>query len=177
LSWLLRHGARDAGIDMDAAGWAPVPQVLAALGISADELQAAVDHNTKQRLQRCGDRIRASQGHSMAGTPVTLEALEASWEPVEPVGMAWHGTQRSALDSIRRDGLLPGDRTHVHLAASPDSERGKRTAVDVLLGVDLARLGAAGLHVYQAPNEVLLVRRVPPELIVETNELDGSRAS
>ena len=59
LSWLLRHGAGAVGLDMDAAGWVPVAQVLAAPRISRAELEAAVRTNDKGRLQLAGDRVRA----------------------------------------------------------------------------------------------------------------------
>ncbi len=58
----------------------------------------AVEHNDKQRLQVDGDRIRACQGHSLEGMPVTCEALENSWERVHPDHLLWHGTNRAALD-------------------------------------------------------------------------------
>jgi putative RNA 2'-phosphotransferase len=167
LSWLLRHGAIESGLDMSPAGWTPVAQVLSTLGVTEEALRRVVDRNSKLRFEWQGDMIRASQGHSRAGTPVTVEALEASWDPVEPSGRAWHGTKRSKLDSIRREGINPGDRTHVHLAASPDSQRGKRSDVDVLLEIDISGLSEEGLTLYRAPNDVLLVRRVPPGLITE----------
>lgn len=173
LSWLLRHGALESGVDMSPAGWAPVPQVLSVLGIADADLARVVDRNNKQRFELRDGQIRASQGHSRAGTPVTAEALEATWEPVEPPGQAWHGTRRSKLDSIVRLGLTPGERTHVHLAAGPDSERGKRTDVDVLLAVDIGCLRDEGLTVYRSPNDVLLVRRVPPRCISEICESTG----
>jgi len=63
--------------------------------------------------------------------------------------------------AIRREGLEPGRRTHVHLAPSKDSQVGRRTSVEVLLGVD-----PGNLAVYRAPNGVLLTREVPPDAIV-----------
>ena len=77
LSWLLRHGAREVGLPMDAAGWVSVPEVLRALSITRAQLEHAVATNRKRRLQLDGERVRACQGHSADGTPVTLEALEA----------------------------------------------------------------------------------------------------
>ena len=168
LSWLLRHGAVERGLAMDEAGWAAVDDVVAAAGITRAELLRAVEENDKRRLQLDGQRIRACQGHSQAGTPVTREALEASWEPYAGDGLLWHGTGRHALAGIAERGILPGARTHVHLAETPDSHVGKRAAVDVLVAVSAARLQAAGLPVFRAPNGVVLVRRVPPDCIVET---------
>jgi putative RNA 2'-phosphotransferase len=166
LSWLLRHGAGEAGLDMDAAGWAPVVQVLAALGISRADLEEAVRRNDKGRLQLVGDQVRACQGHSLKDMPVTREALEASWVMLTPSRSLWHGTSVASVAGIAARGLLPGRRSHVHLAADADARVGKRTHVDLLLEVSPRELADHGLRVFQAPNGVLLVRHVPATSIV-----------
>lgn len=177
LSWLLRHGAIESGLAMDAAGWAAIEDVLRATGLTRAELDAVVRLNNKSRLEVRGDRVRACQGHSSEGVPVTLEALEASWERHEGEGSVWHGTNVVAALAIAREGILPGARTHVHLAPATDSEVGKRAQVDVLLEVGLARLRAAGIEVFQSPNGVLLCRAVPPDCIVglEVATVHGER--
>jgi putative RNA 2'-phosphotransferase len=166
LSWLLRHGAGGAGLDMDAAGWAPVDQVLAALGISRADLEEAVRRNDKGRLQLAGDRVRACQGHSLEGMPVTRAALEASWVMLTPSRSLWHGTSVGAVAGIAAGGLLPGRRSHVHLAADADARVGKRTRVDLLLEISPRQLAGHGLCVFRPPNGVLLVRHVPVACIV-----------
>jgi putative RNA 2'-phosphotransferase len=165
LSALLRHGAGERGLPMDAAGWAPIEAVLAAVRTTREALDAVVRENNKSRLEVASGRVRACQGHSLAGMPVTLEALEASWalDPRdEPV---WHGTHVGAVASIAREGILPGERTHVHLAAETDSKVGKRAGVDVMLRVDPALLRAEGVGLYRSGNGVLLARRVPASCI------------
>jgi putative RNA 2'-phosphotransferase len=171
LSWLLRHGAGEAELDMDAAGWVPVAQVLAALRIGRADLDEAVRANDKRRLQLVGDRVRACQGHSLVGMPVTQDALEASWGTVTPSRSLWHGTSVGAVPGIAARGLLPGRRSHVHLAEDADSHVGKRLHVDLLLEVSPHALAEHGLRVFQAPNSVLLVRHVPVACIV------GARAT
>ena len=64
-----------------------------------------------KRLEIHGDRIRASQGHSRQGMPVTLDALEASWEPHAGAGSLWHGTHVGAVEGIAREGILPVERS------------------------------------------------------------------
>jgi putative RNA 2'-phosphotransferase len=125
---------------MDQAGWASVADVLRVTGITDTALARAVkEKNDKGRLQLDGDRLRACQGHSPANTPVTREALEASWTVVHPTGrLLWHGTRLSALPGIARGGLQAGDRTHVHLAETVDSRVGKRANVEVLLAPGVA---------------------------------------
>src|SRR5262245_35534210 len=111
LSWLLRHGAPSQGIAMDAAGWVAVDDVLKALRMPLSLLEQVVQENTKNRLEIKDGRVRASQGHSTEGMPVTLDGLEASWEEVHADTSIWHGTSVDAARSIARDGIRPVART------------------------------------------------------------------
>lgn len=155
---------------MTPDGWASIEDVCELLKMDRTVLNAAVEQNDKARLQVDGDRIRACQGHSAAGMPVTREALENSWRRVTPKDLLWHGTNTAALEAIIREGLRPGRRTHVHLAPARNSPVGRRSAVDVLLGIDPAKLGQP---VFEAPNGVLLVRSVPPEAISQVQKGDA----
>jgi putative RNA 2'-phosphotransferase len=166
LSWLLRHGAREAGVSMDAAGWVPVDQVLRYLRLRREDLDEVVLTNSKNRLEVKNERIRACQGHSTDNMPVTLEALEASWHLYEADGSLFHGTTVEATDPISREGLVPQKRTHVHLAPSLDSKVGKRSATPVVLEISAERLRKAGERIYEAQNGVVLVRRVPVSCFV-----------
>jgi putative RNA 2'-phosphotransferase len=169
LSRLLRHAANEARLHMDAAGFAPVAEVLRAAHMTLDELRAVVAENNKTRyeLTADGQRIRASQGHSLAGTPVTLAGLEASWQEVTDDAPVFHGTSVGAARAILASGAInAGERTHVHLAPATDSVVGKRAAVDVLLEIEPARLRAAGQTLFRAPNGVLLTRAVPTSALV-----------
>jgi putative RNA 2'-phosphotransferase len=166
LSWLLRHGATEAGVLMDGAGWASVADVLEATGMTRAELEHVVLHNDKRRLELDGDRVRAVQGHS-DGVPVDLDALEASWTAWTGTGSVFHGTYRGALRSIGKQGLVPLARTHVHLIDRKDAVAGKRANVDVLLVIDPSVVKQHGIRLFTAPNGVLLARSVPREAIVD----------
>ena len=110
ISRLLRHTAGERGLAMTADGWALIEDVLQLLKMDRSALEAAVRENDKQRLQIQSKRIRACQGHSLHGMPVTREALENSWERVYPDHLLWHGTSRQALQEIQQEGLRPGRR-------------------------------------------------------------------
>jgi len=166
LSWLLRHGDAQTGVQMDPAGWVAIGEVLSFLGISRAKLDELVRTNTKRRLQIEGGRVRCCQGHS-TGSGVSAEALEASWAVDLGDEMIWHGTSAGVLPAIAREGVLPRKRTHVHLAPGLGSVVGKRAQVDVMIGVDPRRVRAAGETIWRAPNGVLLARRIAPEQIVE----------
>ncbi|ACY14850.1 RNA 2'-phosphotransferase [Haliangium ochraceum] len=171
ISSLLRHRAGDAGLSMDAAGWVEIDALLAHLGESRELLDAVVQTNNKARFEVAGTRIRASQGHSLENMPVTRDALEASWSRFDGEDSLWHGTQPEVVESIARDGLLHGARSHVHLAESRDSSVGKRSNVGVLLEISPSELRAAGWELFKSPNGVILCRHVPPECIVDIHPL------
>jgi putative RNA 2'-phosphotransferase len=166
LSWLLRHGAGETGLPMDAAGWVPVEAVLRQLHLTEASLAVVVRDNNKGRLELRDGLVRACQGHSTEGMPVTRDALEASWMEDLRAELCWHGTSLAALEAIDREGLRAQARTHVHLAEETDSKVGKRAKVDVLLGIDPVRLRAQGLRLFRSSNGVLLVRAVPRDCIV-----------
>src|SRR5438067_2105819 len=117
LSLVLRHKPEEVGIVLDAAGWVGVEEVLAACGrhgvaITRAELDEIVAGSDKQRFAFSDDgaRIRASQGHSVQ--------VELGYEPADPPPTLYHGTVEKFLPSIRENGILKGERHHVHL--SPD---------------------------------------------------------
>lgn len=166
LSWLLRHGAGESGLPMDEAGWVACDDVLRVTKMNRKELDDAVRHNTKSRLQMEGDRIRACQGHSLAGMPVTRDALEASWERFEGGPSLYHGTNVAAVEGIAQEGILPGERTHVHLAAAMDSTVGKRHNTPVLLEISVEALRQSGREIFVSPNGVVLAREVPPDCVI-----------
>ena len=171
LSWLLRHGARESGIAMDAAGWVSVADAMAHAELTRAELEEVVRTNTKRRIELAGERVRACQGHSLSGTPVTHDALEASWARWTKSEPLFHGTFRAAIEGIARDGLRPQKRTHVHLAAAMDSPVGKRSGVGLVLEIDPATCRGRGQPIFEAPNGVILVRAVPRAAIVALHPL------
>ncbi len=165
LSKLLRHTGHKARLRFDPAGWVALDDVLRVTRLSRDDVERVVRDNNKRRFELDGSRIRASQGHSRK-LPVALDALEASWEPYGGPDAIWHGTRLQLVPAIAAEGILPGERTHVHLAESPDSRVGKRAGVALLLDVGVSALRNHDVEVYRSPNGVVLGRHVPPACIV-----------
>lgn len=164
LAWALRHAPGEAGIAVDAQGWADVDEVVAAMRaaghrIDHDGLAALVAADAKGRYAMAGGRIRAVQGHSVD--------VDLGLVPAEPPAVLWHGTVERALPAILRDGLAPMGRHDVHLSADPATARavGARRGRPVVLRVDAAAMAAAGHRFRQAANGVWLVERVPPEFL------------
>lgn len=177
LSRVLRHDPAAAGVSLDDAGWASVPELLAGLAdrgvtVTRDELVAVVAGSDKQRfeLDTVTDRIRARQGHTV---PVDLGLAPATPPPV-----LYHGTPARNVASILRDGLRRGQRHHVHL--SPDEETahrvGARRGNPVVLEVDAAAMAAAGHEFYLTSNGVWLTDAVPPAYVTGPTSPAGALA-
>ncbi|MBI4821581.1 MAG: RNA 2'-phosphotransferase [Deltaproteobacteria bacterium] len=166
LSWLLRHAkpSDQGAVARDAAGWATVSDVLQATGLTRELLERVVRDNDKQRFELSGESIRAAQGHSRESADST--ELEASWERYRSSDSVWHGTRVSAAFAIAESGISAMNRTHVHLAPSPESIVGKRSGVDILLEVSPERLRSKGIELFKSPNGVILCRSVPSGCII-----------
>ncbi|AGL13658.1 RNA 2'-phosphotransferase [Actinoplanes sp. N902-109] len=172
MSMVLRHRPEAAGLTLDANGWVPVADLLAALGIGRDILDAVVSGNDKSRFAVATgadgvERIRASQGHSRR------VAVDLGLTPAQPPAVLFHGTPRQNVPSIMRDGLRPGSRHHVHL--SPDvataTRVGRRRSGDiVVLAVQAAAMAAAGHVFHRSDNGVWLTEAVPPHHLGEHSE-------
>lgn len=159
----LRHQP-PAELQMDEAGWVTFDRLAKLLKTTPEALKAHVGADNKQRFTVVGDRIRAAQGHSTS--VVSPQALEASWTPF-CASEVYHGTNTLALDGIKRDGfIVPGARTHVHCAVSPDSSVGKRTNVPVLLKID-----STGLPMWLSENGVVLSGPIPWSRVTEVRHI------
>ncbi|KAK0646578.1 KptA family-domain-containing protein [Cercophora newfieldiana] len=151
LSRLLRHQAANAGIDLDAEGYAPLDKVLAwgplrTLAPTFEEIASLVRTNDKQRFTlkpaSDGDEtstlasdwlIRANQGHSIKldndgllkplGLPDESGVLpEGSVAVPETV---IHGTYFAFWPGIvSSGGLRPMGRNHVHCSVGLPEEEG-----------------------------------------------------
>ncbi|MEV6599158.1 RNA 2'-phosphotransferase [Actinoplanes sp. NPDC051346] len=169
LSLVLRHRPEAAGLTLDANGWVPVADLLAALSITRADLDVVVANNDKARFAIAADadgieRIRANQGHSRRVN------VDLGLAPAEPPAVLFHGTPRANLPSIMKDGLRPRSRHHVHL--SPDVPTalvvGRRRSVDVaILRVDAGGMATAGHVFHRSANGVWLTAVVPAGFVHE----------
>ncbi len=162
LSLVLRHQPEAAGIQLDAQGWCDIDDLLQGVAqhhapLSKETLMEIVATNEKKRfaISDCGQRIRASQGHSI-GVSLGLQAAT-------PPATLYHGTASRFLDSILQNGLQKQSRQHVHLSASLDTAIavGGRHGKPVVLTIDCEAMQAAGHLFYCSENDVWLTDSVP----------------
>ena len=167
LSLALRHEPAALGITLDSAGWTDVSAVLRGLAskdehVTEDELEEIIASSDKQRfaLSADGERIRANQGHSVA--------VDLGLPRREPPEILFHGTVDRFLEAIRREGLVRGARTHVHLSADEATAMivaRRRAGATVLLRVRAREMHETGHAFFVSQNGVWLTERVPPELL------------
>lgn len=166
LSLVLRHEPERIGLQMDSQGWASIDELLAKasthLPLTDELLHQVVSTSDKKRfaISEDGRRIRANQGHSVQ--------VELGLQSQTPPGALYHGTATRFLDSIRQQGLLRGERHHVHLSANMDTAVavGKRHGTVVVLTVKAAQMQQAGHVFFCSENGVWLTKHVPVEFLV-----------
>ena len=167
LSLVLRHKPESIGLSLDQGGWAKVDELLlkvnqAGVSLNKDLLQWVVDNNDRQRFcfSQNRQRIRANYGHSI---PVDLD-----FAPSKPPEFLFHGTATRFVESIKRLGLVPKKRNHVHL--SPDQQTaikvGGRHGQPIVLTIQAGTMYECGFHFFRSTNGIWLTERVPAEYIL-----------
>ncbi len=167
LAFGLRHEPTALGLELDSSGWADVAAVLAGLAargesVTSEELTEVVATSDKKRfaISEDGARIRASQGHSVD--------IDLALPPREPPEILFHGTSANVVEAIRRLGLVPGSRQHVHLSADERTAEivaRRREGPHVILRVRAAALHHAGHAFFLSENGVWLTTHVPPAFV------------
>jgi putative RNA 2'-phosphotransferase len=166
LSLVLRHEPERVGLALDSAGWVSVEELLKAANqngveLSREQLEHIVATSDKKRfaLSENGQRIRASQGHSVE--------VDLQYETQTPPELLYHGTATRFLDSIRQHGLQKMERHDVHLSQETKMtlQVGGRHGKPVLLVIRAGDMHRAGHIFRRSANGVWLVDHVPPEYI------------
>ncbi|BFG01922.1 tRNA 2'-phosphotransferase 1 [Drosophila madeirensis] len=165
LSWLLRHGAVEEGIAIQADGYVSISEIQSHpryAPFSIQKLQEIVAGDAKQRYtlrwneERKCHEIRANQGHSLAS--VQGEACLQRISNAEQVPLAVHGTYYRCWEAIKAQGLCRMQRNYVHFAVSDVGETlsGFRSDSQVLIYLDVAKVLADHLPLFRSSNNVIL---------------------
>jgi putative RNA 2'-phosphotransferase len=166
LSFVLRHEPQAIGLVLDGNGWARIDELLEksrAHGqpLTRELLDTIVATSPKRRfaVSADGQRIRASQGHSVE--------VDLGYAPATPPALLFHGTVAAALPAIRSEGLRKMQRHHVHLSGDEATARtvGARRGQPVVLRIAAGAMHAAGYVFYRSANGVWLTEQVPPQFI------------
>lgn len=166
LSWILRHGANEEKLPIDANGYIDVEVILkhqrfVSKKFTLNEIRNVVANDRKQRftldtLPNNGKMlIRANQGHSLANVQMTMtEVNDASQLPI-----VVHGTYYRFWDKIRTEGLKRMARNHIHLTETESFSAevsGFRSNSEILVYVNVAKAMDNGIKFYRSANNVIL---------------------
>ncbi len=164
LSYLLRHHPEEGNLELDRKGFASLEEVLQTL---ADSKHSWASEEDIRRLQEMGGRkrfeikegeIRALYGHSIE---VDIEGR------MEPKSDLYHGTAKSSVDPILKEGLKPMGRQFVHLSKKKKEavKIGKRhDPTPVILRIEASSAHDKGIDFYDR-GDIILTEYVPPEFI------------
>ncbi len=167
LSLVLRHEPERIGITLDAAGWVPVTELIAACqkhgkSLTVTNLEEIVATSDKKRFafSEDGQFVRANQGHSVE--------VDLGLSPVTPPDILFHGTVEKFLPSIRSEGLRKGERHHVHLSADEATaiKVGERRGQPIILKIAAGKMHDEGHPFFLSANGVWLTDHVPPGYIL-----------
>ncbi len=168
ISLVLRHNPDKIGLTLDENGWASVDELLFRAATKAGQhfdrstLEQVVAQNDKKRFafSADGQKIRASQGHSIA--------VDLALQPVSPPDVLYHGTAIRFQQSILEKGLIPGSRNHVHLSADVQTASmvGKRHGKLLIFTVKTREMEQDGFLFYLSENKVWLTEHVPTNYLV-----------
>jgi putative RNA 2'-phosphotransferase len=162
LSYVLRHHPELVNIQPDENGWVNIDELIEKsawkdMMFSRLELEEVVATNDKKRfaISEDGSSIRASQGHSIT--------VELGLPPTCPPDQLFHGTVHESLLCILAEGLIKGQRRHVHLSTDRDTafKVGTRRGKSVILIVESGRMYKDGYLFYLSDNGVWLTDHVP----------------
>lgn len=166
LSLLLRHQPEVIGLTLDENGWAGIRELIEKSSlhhnaITFEELHAIVASDSKQRfaLSTDGQRIRASQGHSLN--------VDLQLQPAVPPVVLYHGTAEKNRSSIEAGGILKGRRHHVHLSSDQETAMavGRRYGKPMVMAVDSQKMAKDNFAFFKSANGVWLTHFVPPQYL------------
>lgn len=164
MSFALRHDPKAAGITLDSNGWVKVSELIKAIknhgySVNLKDIEFVVENNDKKRFQIVGDKIRASQGHSVD--------IDLNLTPTKPPKFLYHGTALKNVDSIYENGINSGNRQHVHLSVDRETavKVGSRHGKPYIFIIDSEKMYEDGVDLYISENGVWLVKSVERKYI------------
>jgi putative RNA 2'-phosphotransferase len=168
LSLLLRHRPTRFPLQLDEQGYADLRDVMGIVQklpnfrwVTQADLDAVLTLPGRRRFELRDRKIRALYGHS---------AVRPTYDAGIPPETLYHGTSVECLESIHQQGILPEERSYVHLATTPELARSialRHTADPVVLRVDAGAAHREGSTFYHPVEEIYLCDRVPPVYIRE----------
>lgn len=169
IAGMLRHFPENYGVRLDEHGWVKVYSIIPAIRslrrqygwITPYHVEALAFTDPKKRYQLKNGEIRASYGHTI---PVELDDL-----PTEDIPKKlYYQTTNEEFEFIKETGISPSDKTWIHLSLTyRQAYVAGLYHVDQpsIVEIDVDALSKSGYPVYQATDDVFVVKEIPPDFI------------
>lgn len=174
MSYVLRHGANKLNIKMDDSAYVKLDELLKLdelHNMSIENIKEIVNTNEKKRFELMEKNgilmIRASQGHSKEMKD-TIDETKLLNEIIVPLKKCIHGTDYESWKIIKKTGLKPMNRMHIHCAISEPNDvkvtSGVRSSSKVLIYLNMKLAIEDGMKFYMSTNEVILTNGINGEV-------------
>jgi putative RNA 2'-phosphotransferase len=171
LSLVLRHQPETIAIQLDQNGWTDINELIEKANIygikfDRETLNHIVATNSKKRFafNETFDKIRASQGHSIA--------IELGYTNQQPPEILFHGTSEKFVQSILATGLDKRNRQHTHLSADIETaiKVGQRHGKPFVFKVLAEQMYKDNFIFHISQNGVWLTDNVPTKYLKQNDE-------
>lgn len=172
LSLILRHKPEEANLKLDNEGWLYITDIVKNTDITFDEIIEIVATNDKKRFIISNNKIRASQGHTIT--------VDLKLQNKHPPPVLYHGSKTSFLISIKKKGLIKGNRNHVHLSSLPEIAKEvaqRRMGKSILIEIDAYAMYNNKFQFFKSENGVWLTDHVPHKYLKYTYIQDGRKTT
>lgn len=87
----------------------------------------------------------------------------------QATALLYHGTAEATVPAILKEGIIKGNRLHVHLSLTEETaiNVGKRHGKPSVLRIDAKQMAEDGIKFYLSNNGVLLTEYVSPKYIID----------
>ena len=175
MAGILRHGRFD--LRMDDQGFVRIKDIVATVKenngrmhwLRPHHIIALADTDPKGRYQVSGDSVRATYGHTIQ--------LDLKLDTDNIPDELYYPTTPEEADIILEAGLMPSDRSMVHLSLTyDDAFRAGSVRVEdpVILAIDCNKCFDEGYDIGKAAKTVFLCKQVPADClrIIHEEELE-----
>ena len=167
MSCILRHRADKEGIKMDNSGFVSINELInnklmKKFNLTHNDVFEIVKTDNKQRYSLNEDKtkIRANQGHSKKFNQIIDE--NSIFTVIENPILCVHGTTYDSFQIIKKEGLKPMGRTHIHCAIGyPNNKNvisGARKTSDIFIEIDMEKAMNDGIKFFISTNNVILIK-------------------
>jgi len=170
---ILRHFPEQFNVRVDSRGWANIDEICDAIKHKLDRFYwVRKKHIVALALTDEKGRYQIEEGNIRATYAHTIE-VDLSDLPEADADVLYYPVTEEELDIILEQGLLPTDRSKVHLSGSRAKamEAGRiRVENPVILQIDAKKAMEDGISINKAGTDVYVVDRVDAKYLSRADE-------